>query len=66
MTGAIKMPGGILELGHDGADVVMHVHGGRQARLTPEGQEEFAQPYVAACHQAGANAIDEAEAAAGG
>lgn len=41
MTDAIKMSGGILEVGHDGKDVVMHIHGGRQVRLTAEGRKAF-------------------------
>jgi hypothetical protein len=63
MTDAIKVPGGLLEVGTDGPDVVMHVHGSRQVRLTAKGQEEFAQLYVAACIQAKVN-IEAARAEA--
>ena len=48
MTDAIAMPGGILEVGHDGDQVVMHIHGRRQARLAREGRKQFQRAFMAA------------------
>jgi hypothetical protein len=52
MIDGIAMPGGILEVGYDGPEVVMHVHGGQQVRLTAEGQEQFARAYMTSCQRA--------------
>ena len=52
MTDAIKMPGGILEVGHDGTEVVMHIHGGRQVRLAAEGRDQFIKAWAEAERQA--------------
>jgi hypothetical protein len=57
MTDAIGMPGGILEVGHDGKDIVMCVHGGRQVRLTAEGREEFRRIFAEAERRADAKCL---------
>jgi len=46
MIDGIGMPGGILEVGYDGPEVVFHVHGGRQVRLTAEGRERFQRAFM--------------------
>jgi hypothetical protein len=59
MTGAFAIPGGALEVGYDGGDVVMLVPASRTVRLTREAQEWFARLFLAACHQADASLVDK-------
>lgn len=48
MTDAIAVPSGILEVGHDGPDVVMHAHGTRYVVLDGEARDQFIKAWAAA------------------
>jgi hypothetical protein len=46
LVDTIRMPGGVLEVGFAGSQVVMQLHGGRQVRLTAKGREQFQRAFM--------------------
>lgn len=46
LVDTIRMPGGVLEVGYAGPQVVMQLHGGRQVRLTAKGREQFQRAFM--------------------
>jgi hypothetical protein len=59
MTGAVPLPDGIAEIGHQGPDVVILAHGGqRRITLGPDVRDEFQKLYMEAETQAEAWAAE--------
>lgn len=56
MTDAIGTSAGVIEVGHDGPDVVIHVHGGRSAALDPQAWRQFRLAAAEAGYRAMAHA----------